>query len=282
MFKKAERKLAKLRLGICGASGSGKTWSALTIATGMGGKIAILDTERRAHLYAADFDYDIAEIDAPYSPDKYISAIKMAEKAGYDILIIDSLSHAWVGDGGILSIVDRAGGSTFQNGWRVATPQHNALIDAIITSKLHVIVTMRSKTEYVMEQNEKGRIAPKKIGLAPVQRDGLEYEFTLFMDMSQDHVAHVTKDNTRMYDQQYIKPTTEMGEKIRDWLMNGKTQEEIEKECMDDIDRQLANAKDIESLKAVYQDTVNQYPKYKDVIINLAQSKKAELQQGVH
>src|SRR5689334_19600912 len=168
MFNKAQRKLAKLRLGICGPSGSGKTWSALEIASGISNKIALIDTERRGHLYAEDFDFDIAELDAPYSPQRYIDKIKEAERLGYEFLIIDSLSHAWIGEGGVLSIVDRAGG-TFQQGWRTATPQQNSLIDTIITSSLHIIVTLRSKTEYVVEQNEKGKLAPRKVGLAPVQ-----------------------------------------------------------------------------------------------------------------
>lgn len=221
MFRKAERKKAKLRLGLCGASGSGKTWSALEIATGMGGKIAMIDTEAgRGELYGDNFQYDVVRLDAPYSPEKYIACIKEAEGAGYDTLIIDSLSHAWVGDGGILSIVDKAG-SSFTAGWKVGTPKHNALIDAIITSKLHIITTMRTKTEYVIETNDRGKSTPRKIGLAPVQRDGLEYEFTVFMDISSDHIAHITKDNTQLFDQQYIKITKDMGIQLMEWLNSG-------------------------------------------------------------
>lgn len=220
-IRKAERKKAKLRLGISGSSGSGKTWSALEIATGMGGKIGLIDTEAgRAELYGSDFNYDVIRIDAPYSPDRYIAAIKTFESNGYDILIIDSLSHAWVGEGGVLSIVDKAGGQ-FQNGWRHGTPKHNALVEAIVTSKIHIITTLRTKTEYVVEVNEKGKQAPRKIGLAPVQRDGLEYEFTVFMDINQEHVAHITKDNTRLFDQQFVKPSREMGQKLIEWLNLG-------------------------------------------------------------
>ena len=222
-IRKAERKKAKLRLGISGTSGSGKTWSALEIAKGMGGKIGMIDTEAgRGELYGSDFDYDIIRLDAPYSPDRYIEAMKAFEKAGYDILIIDSLSHAWVGEGGVLSIVDRAGADKFTSGWKTATPMQNALIDNLINSKMHIIVTLRVKTEYIIEMNSKGKNAPKKVGMAPVQRDGLEYEFTLFMDMNNEgHIAHVTKDNTKMFDQQYIKPTMEMGKKLMEWLNTG-------------------------------------------------------------
>ena len=227
-IRKAERKKAKLRLGISGPSGSGKTWSALEIAKGMGGKVGMIDTEAgRGELYGSDFDYDIIRLEAPYSPERYIEAIKTFEKAGYDTLIIDSLSHAWVGEGGVLSIVDKAGSNSFTQGWKVGTPKQNALIDALVTSKMHIITTLRVKTEYVVEKNDRGKAEPRKVGLAPVQRDGLEYEFTVFMDISnQEHIAHVTKDNTKMFDQQFIKPSVEMGEKLMEWLNTGMSEQE--------------------------------------------------------
>jgi hypothetical protein len=236
LIRKAERKKAKLRLGICGASGSGKTRSSLEIASGMGGKIGMIDTEAgRGELYAnctSKYDpdlkltYDIIRLDAPYSTERYIEAIQSFEKAGYDILIIDSLSHAWSGEGGVLSVVDKAGGQ-FQNGWKVGTPKQNSLIDAIITSKMHIICNLRVKTEYVVEKNDRGKNEPRKIGLAPVQRDQLEYEFTVFMSMSQEHVAHVTKDNTEMFDQEFIKPSPAMGKKLMEWLNTGIDSKEI-------------------------------------------------------
>jgi hypothetical protein len=257
MFRKAERKKAKLRLGIAGASGSGKTWSALEIATGMGGKIAMIDTEAgRGELYGADFNYDVLRIEAPYSPDKYIQAIKAAEKAGYDILIIDSLSHAWAGDGGILSIVDNAGGNSFTSGWKTATPKHNALVDALITSNLHILVTMRSKTEYITEVNEKGRVVPKKVGLAPVQRDGMEYEFTMYMTMSQEHVAHITKDNTKLYDQQFVKPNQKMGADIMTWLNEGNDVAP----SVNYID-EINKCKTIEALRSTFKEAYNAHGK---------------------
>lgn len=281
MFKKAQRKLAKLRLGICGPSGSGKTWSSLIIAEGIGKKIALIDTERRGHLYAEDFSFDIDELDAPYSPQRYIEKIKEAERLGYDVLIIDSLSHAWVGEGGVLSIADRAGG-TFQQGWKTATPKQNALIDAIITSELHIIVTMRSKTEYIVEPNEKGKMAPRKVGLAPVQRDGLEYEFTMFMDMNQEHIAHITKDNTKLYDQQFIKPNKEMGEAIMDWLKNGKSNEEIMAQTLEEISGVFKSAKDINELQDSFRSVVSKYPALRDEIIPLAQQVRSSLNNEIH
>lgn len=237
-IRKAERKQAKLRLGIAGTSGSGKTWSALEIATGMGGKIGMIDTESgRGELYGEDFEYDIIRLEAPFSPARYVEAIKTFERSGYNILIIDSLSHAWSGDGGVLSIVDKAGGQ-FQSGWKIGTPQQNLLIDTLINSPLHIITTLRVKTEYVVEKNEKGKNEPRKIGLAPIQRDQLEYEFTLFMTVSQDHIAHVTKDNTKLFDQQFIKPSKEMGISLIAWLNTGLDAGSIIlKESLEEIDK---------------------------------------------
>lgn len=289
-FKKAERKLAKLRLGICGPSGSGKTWSSLLLATGISNKIALLDTERRGHLYAKDFDFDIEELDAPYSPDRYIERIRAAEKEGYEVLIIDSLSHAWVGEGGVLSIVDKAssnGGNNFTNGWKTATPKQNALVDTIITCKMHVIVTMRSKTEYVLEPNHNGKMAPRKLGLAPVQRDGLEYEFTMFMDMN-EKIAHVTKDNTNLYNHEYIQPSVAMGENILTWLLDGRTKEEIyaeeefERKVINDklIDAEdiLKKAVDYNQLKSAYKEVVTKYPTLENNIIPIAAKIKESFQ----
>lgn len=261
-IRKAERKKAKLRLGISGPSGSGKTWSALEIAKGMGGKVGMIDTEAgRGELYGSDFDYDIIQLEAPYSPERYIEAIKTFEKAGYDTLIIDSLSHAWVGEGGVLSIVDKAGSNSFTQGWKVATPKQNALVDALVTCKMHIITTLRVKTDYTMDKNAQGKTVPVKVGLAPVQRDGLEYEFTVFMDISnQDHVAHVTKDNTKMFDQQYIKPSPEMGEKLMEWLNTGITaQEAFVKNKVPEILAHISETESASELKEYYVKVYREY-----------------------
>ena len=230
MFRKAERKQAKLRLALCGPSGSGKTYSALLIAQGLapGGKIALIDTERGSgELYADLTAYDVAPLHPPYTPTRYIEIIKAAESAGYDVLIIDSLSHAWTGEGGVLEMHDRAtsasrSGNSFA-AWREVTPHHNALVDAIIGANLHIIVTMRTKTAYDMVDDGKGGKKPIKIGLSPVQRDGMEYEFTTVVDLSVDnHIATATKDRTRLFDGEHFVPTPETGEALRDWLMTGK------------------------------------------------------------
>jgi hypothetical protein len=229
MFQRAERKKAKLRLAINGPSGSGKTYSALQIAQGLapGGKIAMLDTERGSgELYAHICEYDVAPLAPPFSPDRYTKIIKGAELAGYDVLIIDSLSHAWSGDGGILDLHDKATSAERSRNsfmaWREVTPKHNALVDTILAANLHVIVTMRTKTAYEIVENDKGKKTPMKIGMAPIQRDGMEYEFTAVLDLSVDnHVATASKDRTGIFDGQHFVPTVATGESLRTWLDDG-------------------------------------------------------------
>jgi len=191
-IRKAERKKAKLRLGIAAPSGAGKTYSALLLAFGLGGKVGLIDTEHGSgDLYAHLGDYDIIGIEAPYTVAKYTQAIKAFEQAGYNTVIIDSLSHAWSGDGGLLDkqgkMADR--GTNSFAAWRTITPEHNALVDAMLSSPCHIIATMRAKQEYVLETNAKGKQEPKKVGMAPVQREGMEYEFTVMLDVDMNHIA---------------------------------------------------------------------------------------------
>ena len=229
-FRKAERKQAKLRLALCGPAGSGKTYSALLIAQGLapGGRIALIDTERSSgELYADLVDYDCAPLAPPFTPNRYIELIREAEKTGYGVLIVDSLSHAWAGQGGILEMHDQAAaasrsGNSFM-AWREVTPQHNALVDTMLGADLHLIVTLRTKTAYDVVDDGNGKKRPIKIGLAPVQRDGLEYEFTIVMDLSIDgHIATATKDRTRLFDGQHFVPSPETGKHLREWLESGK------------------------------------------------------------
>lgn len=228
-FQKAQRKQAKLRLALAGPSGSGKTYSALLIAQGLApeGRIALIDTERGSgELYSDLTDYDAATLAPPFTPERYIQLIQEAEQSGYAVLIIDSLSHAWTGEGGVLDMHDKAtlasrSGNSFMS-WREVTPHHNALVDAIIGANLHVIATMRTKTAYDLVDDGKGGKKPIKVGLAPVQRDGLEYEFTLVMDLSVDsHIATAAKDRTSLFDGQHFIPSPETGATLRDWLDSG-------------------------------------------------------------
>jgi len=221
-FKKATKNETRLRVGISGAAGSGKTYSALKIAMGIGGKIAVIDTERgSASLYADKFDFDTVQIEPPYTPDKYIEAIKLAERSGYNTIIVDSLSHAWAGSGGLLDMHDAIqksskGGNSF-TAWKEITPLQNKLLDTIAGSSCHVIVTMRAKQDYVIENNS-GRNQVRKVGLAPVQREGVEYEFTIYMELSQEHVAVASKDRTNLFDGKYFTPCEQTGRQLVEWL----------------------------------------------------------------
>lgn len=228
-FRKAEKKKAKLRLALIAPSGYGKTYSALLVAKGLGGKIAMIDTENGSgDLYADRFEYDIITMNAPYLAEKYVAAIKAAEEAGYSVLIIDSLSHAWSGEGGLLDqqgkIADSGKGNSW-SAWRTITPKHNLLVETILGSKCHVIATMRAKSEYVVETDDRGKSVPKKIGLAPIQRDGMEYEFTVVMDVDKNHYGTPSKDRTSLFDGQFVKMDEKVGEQLIEWLEGGKEEE---------------------------------------------------------
>src|ERR1700722_4310894 len=199
-FKKAVKREAKGRIGLVGPSGSGKTYTALQIATTMlspGGRIALVDTERgSASKYADLFNFDVLEPES-FAPESMSELVRIAEREGYQILIADSLSHFWMGKDGALEQVDRASkknqGNSF-SGWRDVTPKHNAMIDALLASKMHIIVTMRAKTEWVVEKDQKtGKSVPRKIGVQPVQRDGMEYEFDVTADLDLDNNLIVGK-----------------------------------------------------------------------------------------
>jgi energy-coupling factor transporter ATP-binding protein EcfA2 len=187
-FAKAVKYEARGRMCIVGPSGSGKTYTALSIATAMGGKIALVDTEHgSASKYADLFNFDVIEMSPPYNPMRYVEMIQAAEKAGYDVLILDSLTHAWSGTGGLLEFVDERSQALKGNkfaAWKDATPLQNALVEEIIGANLHIIATMRSKQGYVLEQDKDDKMHPRKVGMEPIQRDGFEYEFDVFAEMT--------------------------------------------------------------------------------------------------
>lgn len=225
MFKKAERKKAKLKLALTGPSGAGKTKSALRLATGMGGKIAFIDTENgSASMYADEFDFEVMDMAPPFTTEKYIAAIEAAEKAGFETIVIDSLTHAWAGEGGLLeqkALLDSRPNSNHWTNWGPIDKKDNALKNAFLHSTCHIITTMRSKMEYSQtEANGKKKI--EKVGLAPIQRDGLSYEFSIVFDIAMDHNAEASKDRTGLFDGLIFKITEETGEKLATWLNSGK------------------------------------------------------------
>jgi hypothetical protein len=228
LFKKAERTQAKLKIALTGPSGSGKTYSALALASGIGKKIAVIDTENAsASLYADRFEFDTVTLTPPYTIQKYVEAMKAAEDSGYDVLIIDSLSHAWAGDGGLLAkkeSLDARGGNSFTN-WGGISKEHEQFKGKLLNCGLHLICTMRSKQDYVLEENEKGKKTPRKVGLAPIQRDGMEYEFTTVFDVAMDHHAQASKDRTGLFDGLTFKIGYETGSNLIQWLTSGKTEE---------------------------------------------------------
>lgn len=225
-FVKATKEQAKARIALVGLSGSGKTWTGLLwarVLAGDTGRIAVIDTEAgSASKYADQYQFDTNVLEN-YSPRDYIAALHEAEKAGYDVLLIDSLSHAWMGKGGVLQIVDDATArsrskNTFSEGWREATPEHNSLVDAMVRCKCHLIVTMRVKQDYVIEEVN-GKKIPRKVGLAPVQRDGLEYEFDLVADMDLEHTLVVGKTRCSALDGKvHRKPDETLAITFKDWL----------------------------------------------------------------
>jgi hypothetical protein len=226
-FQRATKQRAKLRMALAGPAGSGKTYSALAVATSLaaaaGGRIAVVDTEHgSASKYADQFDFDALELES-FHPQRYIEAIEQAREAGYAVLVLDSLSHAWMGKDGALELVDRAAkrnqaGNSFA-AWRDVTPLHNQLVEAMIASELHLIVTLRSKTEYVQEKDDRGKTIIRKIGLAPVQRDGLEYEFDVYGDLDQDNNLIIGKTRCSALAGQVIaKPGKQLAKVLVEWL----------------------------------------------------------------
>lgn len=246
MFQPAIRGRAKLKCAIAGPSGSGKTLGALLIAKGLSaGKIAVADSENgSASLYAgkSGIEFDSVSIKPPYTTEKYIAAIEAAIQGGYGVLIIDSLSHAWAGEGGLLQqkeSIDSRGGNSFTN-WRSITPKHEAFMAKILNSDIHIIATMRSKQDYVMETSDKGKQMPKKVGLAPIQRDGAEYEFTTVFDVAMSHDATVSKDRTGLFDGRFFKITEQTGKDLAAWFEGGNPLADPAPEVKADVENSLA------------------------------------------
>jgi hypothetical protein len=245
-FKKAVKTKSWLRLAIDGVSGSGKTYTAIAVGIGMaevlGGRVALMDSEHgSAALYADRFDFDTLNL-MKFQIEDYIEALNAAAAAQYPVVIIDSTSHAW---DALVERVERIanqkyGGNTFR-AWEEGTPLQKKLIEAMLNYPGHVIVTCRSKTEYSVDKDEKGKTTVKKVGTAAVQRQGFEYEFTMAMTMDANHVGLVTKDRTSKFQDQFIeKPGKELGKQLIAWLNEGAAPppplpKTIEQQCHDEM-----------------------------------------------
>lgn len=226
-FVKAERQRARARIALTGPSGSGKTLSALLLAMGIGGGIATIDTEySRLSYYANDPRYGNPQFDtqllqAPFTPERYIELIHEAERATYDILLIDSITHEWEGSGGLCEVHDRMTGNSWTN-WQKITPRHQAFVNAILQSPLHIIVTIRTKQEYTqVDVNGKQQI--QKLGMKPIQRPDTDYEFPVVLSIDMNHIASTSggKDNLGLWDNRYEMISAKHGEEFRLWFEHG-------------------------------------------------------------
>lgn len=218
-FVKAKKEQVWLKVLLSGASGSGKSYSALRVAKGIadkcGSRIAYIGTEgSRNKYYASSFDYDLLELEDPFTIDKYVEAIDMAIDAGYKVLIIDSLTHEWLW---LNDTHDKMPGNSFQN-WGKLKPKHREFMDKILTCPIHVVATSRSKDEWVLETDSKGKQIPRKVGLGSQQDKNITYEYTVSLVIEQDtHIAHADKDNTKIFDGRYDVLTEKDGEALYVW-----------------------------------------------------------------
>jgi hypothetical protein len=251
-LQKAERHQVKLRIGLSGPSGFGKTYSALLLAHGITNdwnKIAIIDTENKsASLYSHLGDFNVLSLEEPYSPERYLKAIKLCEESEVEIIIIDSISQEWQGKGGCLEIHEQLGGRF--NDWAKVTPRHNAFIDAIVQSKCHIITTTRRKVDYSLDQDSNGKTKVMKLGMKEITREGFEYELTVNFELLNDkHLASASKDRTGLF---MGKPefiiNSNTGKKLINWCNQGIS--------IDKIKEQINTCESLEALKQIY----NQYP----------------------
>ena len=256
--RQATRRQLKARVAFDGPSGSGKTWTSLEWATVLadGGRILVIDTEHgSASLYSDVFTFEVITWAPPYDPGELADTIRDAGGDGYAVIVVDSLSHFWEGEGGTLDIVDaaaqKARGNTFA-GWKAGTPALRHLVDTILACPMHVLATMRAKTEYVLEVDSKGKQAPKKVGMAPVMRAGIEYEFTLVGDLDLDHRVSITKSRCSALADVLVQPgrAGDAARQFLDWLAAGEeaepappTEREVQAAVLElcDGNRQLAN-----------------------------------------
>ncbi len=254
MFQKATKTQSRLRFAIAGPSGSGKTYSALKIGQRLGSSIALIDTEHgSASKYADLFDFDTAPL-TNHHPSQYIELIKMAGRSDYDVIIIDSLSHAWFWE---LNETGRAGNS-FQ-AWGNVRPLERALIDAMLSSPAHIIATMRTKTEWVVEEtiNRKGKTvaAPRKVGTAPIQASGIEYEFDLAGELDLNHLLTISKSRCpELANTDHLNPGEELADTLLTWLSDGAPMpESAESKCQRVMEARQLVGLDTGAVKTIIQ-----------------------------
>ena len=267
-LNQAERKKAKIKIGLQAPSGAGKTYSALLLAKGLCGdykKVAVIDTENHsADLYSHLGNYNVLHLEAPFSPERYNTAIQVCEDAGIEVIIIDSISHEWEGTGGILEIHSNMMGNSFTN-WSKLTPRHNDFIQKILQSNCHIISCIRSKQDYVLSEKN-GKMVPEKVGLKGVTREGMDYEMTIVFDIAINHQAKSSKDRTGLFDKMPEFTITEKtGQRILEWC--NKTIR------VDEVKAKIQNCTSTNELSEVY----NAYPEFRSSLLSEFQSKKSQL-----
>lgn len=271
VFQEAKREKIWIKALLGGSSGSGKTYTALRLATGIaskcGGDVVAIDTENgRIKYYAGEFKFKYLQLTEPYTPEKYIEAIDAAVDAGFKVLILDSISHEWTYCNDLHTSMP---GNSWTN-WSKITPRHNAFCEKILQSPIHVIATVRGKDEYVAEDKD-GKTVPKKVGVGFTQRGNLEYDYTVTFNLDQStHVAEVMKDNTHVFEGRYEMLTEKDGVALYNWANSGdgimptapkasfeeakETVETVIEQIKEEFESSMKNGKDKEELYAIIQD----------------------------
>jgi hypothetical protein len=273
-LKKAERKRAKIKMALQGPSSSGKTLSSLLLAYGLINdwqKIAVIDTENHsAELFAHVGDFQVVALTAPFTPERYIEAINLCLRNGIGVIIIDSISHEWEGLGGILETLSNMAGNSYTN-WSKLTPRHNAFIQTMLQCPAHIIGNIRSKQDYVLVEKN-GKQVPEKVGMKGVQRDGLDYEFTIVLELDMKHNAHASKDRTDLFmDKPEFQITPDTGAAILDWCNEGSIADNNEQA---DLSVRIGECRTIGELMELY----NLNPMYQQILMAAFTKKRQELQ----
>ena len=268
-FRKSSRKQVKMKMALTGPSGSGKTYSSLLVAKGLCGswdKICLIDTENKsADLYAHLGNFNVISVASPYSPEKYIAALDECEKEDMEVVIIDSISHCWEF---LLNAHSNMVGNSFAN-WSKITPRHNGFVQKMLQVPFHVIATMRTKTDYVLNQKD-GKYVPEKMGLKTIQRDGVDYEFTLVFDIDIKHQATASKDRTALFiDKPAILLREEVGAVLDKWSSEGESEE---------LSRRIEECKSIADLIVLYRADPSKQKQFKKEFA----AKRSELTSSKH
>lgn len=258
----AQRKHAKMKMAVQGVSGSGKTYSSLVLAYGLcqdWSKIAVIDTENHSSdLYAHLGKYNVLHLTPPYTPERFMEALSVCEQAGMEVIIPDSITHEWEY---LLDYHANLPGNSF-TAWAKVTPRHNAFVQALLQSPAHIICTIRTKSDYVLT-DKNGKLVPEKVGLKTVQRDGLEYDFTLVFELDIKNNATTSKDRTGLF---FGKPeqkiTERTGLQIRQWCNSGTEESPFNDVTVDDVLNLMASINNVQDLYALY----NQHPSLQALI----------------